>query len=60
MQAIRTGSQLKRVLPKTKLLLFAESLGTSWATAVGVDLVLAKGSLLDMAHSIKTFTAKSL
>jgi DNA-binding NarL/FixJ family response regulator len=63
MNGIETAMALKRVLPKTKLVLFSaytESLGTSWATAVGVDLVLAKGSLLDMAHSLKTFTAKSL
>jgi CheY-like chemotaxis protein len=56
MNGIETAAILKRVVPKTKLILFSaytESLGgTALASSVGVDLVLSKGSLLDMAASL--------
>ena len=64
MNGIETAAILKRVVPKTKLILFSaytESLGgTAWATAAGVDLVLSKGSLLDMADSLNNLTADPL
>ncbi len=62
MNGIETATALKAVLPQTKLVLFsayADSLGNrSWASAIGVDLVVPKGSLIDMAASLKTL-AKS-
>jgi DNA-binding NarL/FixJ family response regulator len=58
MNGIETATALKAALPQTKLVLFsayADSLGTRpWASAIGVDLILAKGSLIDMAISLKT------
>ena len=64
MNGIETAALLKRVAPKTKLILFSaytDSLGgTAWATAAGVDLVLPKGSLLDMADCLNNLTADSL
>ena len=62
MNGIETATALKAVLPQTKLVLFsayADSLGNrSWASAIGFDLVVPKGSLIDMAASLKTL-AKS-
>src|SRR6267143_1032614 len=62
MNGIETATALKAVLPQTKLVLFsayADSLGNrNWASAIGVDLVVPKGSLIDMAASLKTL-AKS-
>jgi DNA-binding NarL/FixJ family response regulator len=62
MNGIETATALKAVLPQTKLVLFsayADSLGNrNWASASGIDLVLHKGSLIDMAASLKTL-AKS-
>jgi DNA-binding NarL/FixJ family response regulator len=62
MNGIETATALKAVLPQTKLVLFsayADSLGTrTWASAIGVDLILPKGSLIDMAISLKAL-AKS-
>jgi CheY-like chemotaxis protein len=62
MNGIEAATHLKRLLPKTKLVLFSaftESLGgTTWARSAGVDLVLPKGSLLDMADSLETLAAR--
>ena len=64
MNGIETATALKAVLPQTKLVLFSaytDSLGPrTWASAIGVDLVLPKGSLIDMAASLKTLAAKSV
>jgi DNA-binding NarL/FixJ family response regulator len=61
MNGMDAAKALKDILPKTKLVLFtayAESLGgTAWASAVGVDLILPKGSLVDMAESLKALSA---
>src|ERR1700745_691964 len=55
MNGIETANDLKSLLPKTKLVLFSayiEALGGRiWASAAGVDLVVPKGSLIDMADS---------
>jgi two-component system, NarL family, nitrate/nitrite response regulator NarL len=63
MTGIETASVLKNVLPKTKLVLFSAYTdapgGRAWASAVGVDLVLPKGSLIDMAQSLKALAAES-
>jgi DNA-binding NarL/FixJ family response regulator len=60
MNGIEAATVLKRVLPKAKIVLFSaytQSLGgTALATAVGVDLVVQKGSLADMVHSLKSLS----
>lgn len=62
MNGIETATALKAVLPQTKLVLFsayADSLGSqTWASAIGIDLILPKGSLIDMAASLRAL-AKS-
>jgi len=62
MNGLDTANALKAILPQTKLVLFsayADSLGSrTWASANGIDLVLHKGSLIDMAASLRTL-AKS-
>jgi two-component system nitrate/nitrite response regulator NarL len=64
MSGMEVARALKDVLPTTKLVLFtayADSFGSkAWASAVGVDLVLSKGSLIDMTESLKTLAAKSV
>jgi hypothetical protein len=37
---------------------YTDELGTTLASAVGIDLVLSKGSLADMANSLKSLTAR--
>lgn len=63
MSGIETATALKGILPKAKLVLFsayADSMGSSpWASAVGIDLVLSKGSLIDMTASLKVLAAQS-
>jgi DNA-binding NarL/FixJ family response regulator len=54
---IEAASAIKRMLPKTRVILFSnytEEIGTSLASAVGIDLVMAKGSLSDMARGLTT------
>jgi DNA-binding NarL/FixJ family response regulator len=56
MNGIETAAVLKRILPKTQIVLFSnytDDLGTSLASAVGIDRIIAKGSLTDMAKSLK-------
>ena len=63
MSGIETASVLKNVLPSAKLILFSAYAdapgGRAWASAVGVDLVLPKGSLIDMSESLKALAAES-
>jgi DNA-binding NarL/FixJ family response regulator len=63
MNGIETANALKSLLPKAKLVLFSayiESLGgRTWAAAAGVDLVVPKGSLIDMADSLRSLAARS-
>jgi DNA-binding NarL/FixJ family response regulator len=61
MNGIETAMVLRRLLPKTQIVLFSnytDQLGTTLASAVGIDLVLSKGSLADMAKSLKTLTPR--
>jgi DNA-binding NarL/FixJ family response regulator len=61
MNGIETAMVLRRLLPTTHIVLFSnytDSLGTTLASAVGIDLVLSKGSLVDMANSLKSLTAR--
>jgi DNA-binding NarL/FixJ family response regulator len=59
---IEAATVLKRVLPRAQIVLFSaytDALsGTALATAAGVDLVVQKGSLADMAHSLKSLISR--
>ena len=60
MNGIEAASVIKRLLPKTQVVLFTnyvEDIGTALATKSGVDLVLAKGSLADMADALRILVA---
>jgi len=57
MNGIETAAVLKRLLPKTHIVLFSNytsEIGTTLASAVGIDLVIPKGSLGDMAQGLKS------
>jgi CheY-like chemotaxis protein len=57
MNGIEAAAVLKRLLPKTQIVLFSnytDEIGTTLAKTVGIDLVLPKGSLSDMAHGLKS------
>src|SRR3981081_2344527 len=61
MNGIETAMVLRRLLPKMHIVLFSnypDELGTTLASAVGIDLVLSKGCLADMANSLKSLTAR--
>ena len=60
MNGIEAASVIKRLLPKTQVVLFTnyvEDIGIALATKSGVDLVLAKGSLADMADALRILVA---
>src|SRR6267378_1714766 len=62
MNGIETAGVLKRLLPKTHIVLFSnytDEIGTALATAVGIDLVLPKGSLSDMAQGLKSLAHRN-
>jgi DNA-binding NarL/FixJ family response regulator len=62
MNGIETAMALRSVLPKAQIVLFSAYApsfgGTTLAPAIGVDLVVPKGSLIDMANSLKALTAR--
>ncbi|HEY4815833.1 MAG TPA: response regulator [Candidatus Acidoferrum sp.] len=61
MNGIETAVVLRRLLPKTHIVLFSnytDQLGTTLASVVGIDLVLSKGSLADMAKSLKSLSPR--
>ena len=62
LNGIEVATILKRVLPKVQIVLFSaytESLGgTTLASAAGIDLIVQKGSLADMAQSLKTLISR--
>src|SRR5712672_1719811 len=61
MNGIETATVLKRLLPKTQIILFSNytnEIGTTLAKVVGIDLVLPKGSLSDMAQSLKNLSGR--
>jgi CheY-like chemotaxis protein len=52
---------LKRLLPETQIVLFSnytDEIGTTLAKVVGIDLVLPKGSLSDMAQSLTNLSGR--
>jgi DNA-binding NarL/FixJ family response regulator len=62
LNGIEVATILKRILPKAQIVLFSaytDSLGgTTLATAAGIDLVVQKGSLADMAQSLRTLISR--
>ena len=57
MNGIETATVLKRLPPKTQIILFSNythEIGTALASAVGIDLVIPKGSVSDVAQGLKT------
>src|SRR5712672_4152271 len=61
MNGIETAAVLKRLLPKTQIVLFSNytsEIGTTLAKVVGIDLVLPKGSLSDMAQSLTNLSGR--
>jgi DNA-binding NarL/FixJ family response regulator len=56
MNGVEVANAVKRVLPKTKIAIFSnytDDFGTVLSSAVGIDAIIAKGSLADMAKSLK-------
>jgi two-component system nitrate/nitrite response regulator NarP len=56
MNGIDVTNALRRLLPKTQIAIFSNythDFGTSLSSAVGIDAVIAKGSLAEMAKSLK-------
>src|SRR3981189_485623 len=57
MNGIETAAVLKRLLPKTQIVLFTNytnEIGAALASKVGIKRVIPKGSLADVADSLKT------
>jgi NarL family two-component system response regulator LiaR len=56
MNGIDVANALRRLLPKTQIAIFSNythDFGTSLSSAVGIDAVIAKGSLADISKSLK-------
>jgi DNA-binding NarL/FixJ family response regulator len=56
MNGIDVANVLKQLLPKTQIAIFSNytrDFGARLSSAVGIDAVIAKGSLVDMAQSLK-------
>jgi DNA-binding NarL/FixJ family response regulator len=56
MNGIDVANALKQVLPKTKIAIFSnytDDFGIMLSSAVGIDAIIAKGSLAEMAESLK-------
>jgi CheY-like chemotaxis protein len=61
MNGIETAAVLKRLLPKTQIILFSNytaEIGETLASKVGIDLIMPKGSLSDMAQGLKILTSR--
>ena len=61
MNGIEAAAVLKRMLPKTQIAIFSnytDDLDRRLASVVGIDGVIAKGSLTDMATSLKALIAR--
>ena len=62
MSGLETATALKGIVPKAQIVLFSaftDSLGgATLASSLGIDLIVPKGSLIDMAESLKTLTAR--
>ena len=56
MNGIDVANALRQLLPETKIAIFSNythDFGARLSSAVGIDAVIAKGSLADMAKSLK-------
>src|SRR5882762_5662438 len=63
MNGFETATVLKRLLPKTQIILFSNythELGTTLALAVGIDLIMPKGSLTEMIAGLRTLTDRNI
>ena len=61
LNGIEAAALLKSRLPQTLVVLFSnytEDIGRTLPSAVGVDLVVAKGSLTDLVESLKTLISR--
>ena len=56
MNGIDVANVLKQLLPKTQIAIFSnytDDFGARLSAAAGIDAIIAKGSLADMARSLK-------
>jgi two-component system, chemotaxis family, protein-glutamate methylesterase/glutaminase len=61
MNGIDVANVLKQLLPKTKIAIFSNythDFGARLSSAVGIDAVIAKGSLADIAKSLKKLISR--
>ena len=61
MNGIDVANALKRVLPKTKIVIFSnytDDFGAMLSSAVAIDAIIAKGSLADMAKNLKKLISR--
>ncbi len=62
MNGIDVANVLRQLLPKTKIAIFSNythDFGARLSSAVGIDAVIAKGSLADMAKSLKKLIGRN-
>ena len=63
MNGIETATVVRRILPNTHIVLFSnytDDLRNIRASAVGIDLVMAKGSLSDMAEGLRKLGSRNV
>jgi DNA-binding NarL/FixJ family response regulator len=61
MNGIDVANILKQLLPRTQIAIFSnytDDLGARLSSAVGIDAIIAKGSLADMAKSLKRLISR--
>src|SRR5260221_6450080 len=61
MNGIDVANVLRQLLPKTKIAIFSNythDFGARLSSVVGIDAVIAKGSLADMAKSLKKLISR--
>jgi DNA-binding NarL/FixJ family response regulator len=62
MNGIETATVVRRILPNTQIVLFSnytDDLRNIRTSVVGIDLVMAKGSLSDMAEALRKLTGRN-
>jgi DNA-binding NarL/FixJ family response regulator len=61
MNGIDVANALKRLLPKAQIAIFSnytDDFGERLSSAIGIDAVIAKGSLVDLAKSLKKLISR--
>jgi len=61
MNGIDVANALKRLLPKTQIAIFSNythDFSARLSSAIGIDAVIAKGSLVDMGKALKKMIRK--